>query len=130
MKGAVIGVSITPGHTQFTRTPGANSRAIVRVRLTTPPLDAAYAGDIEPPTSPKIDPMLVTAPWPLARRATSAAREARYVPLRLMSSTRCHSPGGGSASRPAALTPAQFTSVVRRPNQFCASATIAAHDFS
>src|SRR5207247_4349294 len=52
--GAVIGVSMTPGQTQLTRTFGAHVSAIVRVRLTTPPFDAAYAGESEPPTRPKI----------------------------------------------------------------------------
>jgi hypothetical protein len=48
----VIGVSIIPGQTQLTRTPGAHCIAICRVRFTTAPLDAAYAGESEPPTTP------------------------------------------------------------------------------
>src|SRR5206468_13019672 len=77
MKGLVMGVSMTPGHTQFTRIFGAHVRAIVRVRLTTPPFDAAYAGEREPPTMQYIDARFVIEPCPAAASASRAARETR-----------------------------------------------------
>src|SRR5438093_1730143 len=122
--GAVIGVSITPGHTQLTRTLGAHVTAMVRVRFTTPPFDAAYAGDMEPPTRPKMEAILVTDPPAAAASWGSAAREARYVPLRFTWRTRSHSSGSGVASRRAALTPAELTRVVMRPNRPSAVSTI------
>ena len=47
-----MGLSITPGQTQFTRTLGAHSIASWRVRFTMAAFDAALADEIAPPASP------------------------------------------------------------------------------
>src|SRR5205823_2006682 len=56
-----IGVSTLPGSTALTRIPGAWSTAIARVRLTIPPLAAAYATTPRCAASACTDAMLTIA---------------------------------------------------------------------
>ena len=102
-----MGVSIQPGAIALTRMPSsAQATASDFVSCTTPPFDAAYAGDSGAPKIACIEAMLTTAPLAFA----SAGRQAtamRIVPVRLTSTTRANSEGSYSArslSTPAALT--------------------------
>src|SRR5215475_11969910 len=67
------------------------------------------------------------APCPLALSAGSAAREGKYVPVRLVSTTRSHSAGAGARSRPSGRTPAELMSVLSTVNLATTWSTIRSH---
>ena len=120
--GIVIGVSIQPGAIALTLMPcSAHATASDFVSCTTPPFDAAYAGESGAPKMACIEAMLTMAP--LAR--PSAARQAtdiRMVPARLTSTTRMNS--DGSYSFCSRITPAALTSTARA-SMFAAKAVTA-----
>ena len=97
--GTVMGVSIQPGAIALTRMPSsAQATASDFVSCTTPPFDAAYAGDSGAPKIACIEAILMIAPLAFA----SAARHAtamRMVPVRLMSTTRANSDGSYSSCK-------------------------------
>src|SRR4051812_37266862 len=55
-----IGVSMTPGHTEFTSTSGARACAALRARLITAALDALYGAVKGPCILPAVDATMIT----------------------------------------------------------------------
>ena len=85
-------VSVEPGAMPLTRMPcGPSSRAIARVRLTTPALAATKAHWSRKGTRPAIDAMLMIRPPPAAASRWAAARLTSYRPVRSTARIRSHS---------------------------------------
>src|SRR5262249_25791994 len=76
---------------------------------------------------PYTEDKFTMAPCPLALSAGSAAREGKYVPVRLVSTTRSHSAGAGARSRPSGRTPAELMSVLSTVNLATTWSTIRSH---
>src|SRR6266568_1599724 len=116
---SAMGVSITAGHTTFTRMPlRAFSSAAVLVRAITPCLLAQYVPAPAKPMRPATDAMLTMAPPPpcLSICWISYFRQS-HTPLRLMSITRSQSPSDCSATGlKLPSIPALLNATSKRPN--------------
>src|SRR5262249_17364983 len=115
---SVMGVTVKPGATAFTRTPcSAQSIASERVSAATAPLLAVYAACCGSETSAACEETLTTAPRP-ARRAPAKAWQAFSVPSTLISKLRRKSSGSSSSTgRFSVRTPAALTSTSRRSSR-------------
>ncbi len=95
-----------PGDTALTRMDGAYSSAADAVSAATAALLAAYGPSPAAGRVPLMDAVLTMEPPPPCSRCGAAARIPAQTPVRLTRSTRSHSAGSSSCSRPKAAVPA------------------------
>src|SRR5579875_101168 len=110
------GVSMIPGRHRLTRIrKGATSRASVLAKAATAPLEVVYGADPALPISAVPEENITIAPERCSAITGRTARLAHTTPLRLIDSTRCHSPGSSSATSPIGCTIAAQTKPSMRP---------------
>ena len=117
-------MSISPGHTAFTRMPlRASSSAAERVKLITAAFAALYAARPRSPARPDTDATATTAPPPCARMTGMAARTPVKIGVSVTSSVRFHSATPRLSIEPYAVENAHPTKTSSRPCVRAVSAT-------
>ena len=101
------------------------------MKITTAPFDALYELPPAVPSSPSTLAIVTTLPRSSLTGCCSSMRaiaclHTRNVPVRLTSSTRCHSSRSSRCAGPPPATPAAVTTVSRRPCSAIVASTAAA----
>lgn len=116
------GVAVWSGAIALTRMPSqASSTSILRVRLSSPAMHAAYAAKPRAARTASMLETLTMDPPPAARSHGTAATEAVSALVRFNAMSRCQEAGPWSTSIRRRVPPTLLTSTSRRPRRPAAS---------